>query len=419
MPPRPEIDDYVQTDNESYFRVWRQAYVSDEVWKAELEHIFSRCWLYAGHESEVAEPGEFQARKVGGRPIILVKGEDEQVRAFLNACAHRGAAVCTEQSGATKRFSCPYHGWSYSTDGKLVNLPGSVAYGQSGAQSNLSLTELHLESYRGFLFICFSKPSSSLRDYLGKATDYIDLVCDQSLAQLEVIPPVIQHGLHANWKLLAENGVDAYHLPYAHGRFLNLINKLGAQPVSHKRTGIEQSLGNGHSVIKSGPPSTGRPIAYWSPLFPESMKPMIEQRYTDLINRVGEERGNDMALTNRSLYVFPNLVINDILGLNIRTFFPSAPDRVEVSVWGVGFADETSLERAARIDGLVSFVGSGGLGTPDDIEILESCQRSYSHHGLGYSDFSRGLADDTHHHTDEGQNRAFWMEWTKRMKELM
>jgi benzoate/toluate 1,2-dioxygenase alpha subunit len=89
---------------------------------------------------------------------------------------------------------------------------------------------------------------------------------------------------------------------------------------------------------------------------------------------------------------------------------------VDVSVWGAGFADETEEERAMRIDGLISFIGPGGLGTPDDVEILESCQRAYAHGGTCYSDFSRGLAHGTSHHTDEAQNRGFWIEWSNRMK---
>lgn len=408
-------NDFIDTDHQTYFRVSRQAYVCQDVWRQELAHLFDKSWLYAGHESELGAPGSFLTRKVGGRPLIVVREKNGEVTAFLNACAHRGATVCQESAGTTERFSCPYHGWTYDITGKLVGLPGYTAYSCSEGLPNFSLTKVHLQSYRGFLFICFQESPCSLSDYLGQAKDYIDLVCDQSEAPLQIIPGTIHHSIHANWKLLAENGVDAYHLPHTHKRFLEFLNGMGADPTSHKRTGIGISLGNGHAVIKSGPPSTGRPIAYWSPLFPPEMKPVIETRYTNLVARVGEARAQDIALTNRSLFIFPNLVINDILGLNIRTFFPTAPNKVEVTVWGAGFVDETDQERAARIDGLISFIGPGGLGTPDDVEILESCQRSYAHTGVGYSDFSRGLFPGTMLHTDEAQNRAFWNEWSSRM----
>ena len=108
-------------------------------------------------------------------------------------------------------------------------------------------------------------------------------------------------------------------------------------------------------------------------------------------------------------------MINDIPGLNIRSFFPTAADEVSVTVWGAGFADETREERAARINGLISFIGPGGFGTPDDVEILESRQRAYAHAALGYSDFSRGMGPATRRHVDEEQNRGFWREWSRRL----
>ena len=157
--------------------------------------------------------------------------------------------------------------------------------------------------------------------------------------------------------------MDAYHLPFAHKRYLEYLNTLGTDPESHKRHGRGEALGNGHALIISGPPSTGRPIA-WSPLFPEALKPSIAAKFERLVERFGQARAEDIAHTNKSLFIFPNLVINDILGLNIRSFFPTAADEVSVTVWGAGFADETREERAARINGLISFIGPGGFGTP-------------------------------------------------------
>nr|WP_202071054.1 aromatic ring-hydroxylating dioxygenase subunit alpha [Methylocystis sp. Sn-Cys] len=404
---------FVETDNKNFFRVHRQVYVCEDTWRRELTQIFDKCWLYAGHASEFGKPGDFLTRKIGGRPVILVRDvASETPLAFLNACAHRGAVVCSDAKGTTKRFACPYHGWMYDTSGALTGVPGRSAYGRIGeGLPERSLPQIKLDDYRGFLFISFGEPSASLASYLGGAKEYIDLVCDQSEGSVEVLPEHLHHSIRANWKLLAENGVDAYHLPIAHKRFLDLLDSLGTDPNSHKRSGIGYALGGGHAVIKSGPPSTGRPIAYWSPLFPAEMKAEIDKKFDDLVARVGRRRAEDMAHTNRSLFIFPNLVINDILGLNIRTFFPTSPDEVEVTVWGAGFSDETTEERAMRVSALISFIGPGGFGTPDDVEILESCQRSYAHAGIGYSDFSRGMSVGTTNHTDEEQNRAFWREW--------
>lgn len=402
---------FVRTDEQTFFQVNQTAYTCRETWLRELETIFDTCWLYACHKSEIKEANNFLTRQVGGRPVLLTRDDKGEVRAFLNACSHRGAVVCQQERGTAKKFMCPYHGWCYNQEGRLTSMPGRDAYGPDQTMDQHAMPSLALEEYRGFYFLCFSPPKQSLSDYLGEARDYIDLIADQSLADLEIIPGTHRHAMKANWKLLAENGVDAYHLPVAHKRFLDWISDQGTSELSHKRTGVGLDLGNGHAVIKSGPPSTGRPIAHWSPLFGEDMKPVIEERWQQLKGRIGEERAYDMAKTNRSLFLFPNTVFNDILGLNIRTFFPAAPDQVNITVWGAGFSDETPSEREARVSGLISFIGPSGFGTPDDVEIIESCQRAYAHRGMGWSDFSRGMGSNTQRHTDEAQNRAFWRAW--------
>lgn len=408
----------IETDNLSYFKVHRQAYVSSQLYQQELEVVFDKSWLYLAHLSELPSAGDFLTRNVGGRNVIIQRQAGGDVTVFLNACAHRGAKVCAEPQGNTQRFTCPYHGWTYDGSGALVGQPDKAAYEYKGqCDAGLKLHRVKHSAYKGFVFVHFARTQNSLEDYLGQATDYIDLILDQSEASLEIIPGGFEHAIQANWKLLAENGVDAYHLPFAHKRYLEYLNTLGTDPASHKRTGLGLALGNGHALIMSGPPSTGRPIAYWSPLFPEELKPSIAAKFEHLVQRFGRERAEAIAHTNKSLFIFPNLVINDILGLNIRTFFPVSSAQVNVTVWGAGFSDESPQERAARINGLISFIGPGGFGTPDDVEILESCQQAYAHAALGYSDFSRGMGPGTQRHTDEEQNRSFWREWGRRLGE--
>jgi len=410
------VNGFIETDNLSYFKVNREAYVSPQVYQQELEAVFDKSWLYLAHLSEVPAAGDFLTRDVGGRNLIFQRQGNGELAVFLNACSHRGARVCSEPQGNTQRFNCPYHGWTYDTAGSLIGQPDKAAYEHHGqCNLDLSLTRIKHSVYKGFVFIHFARTQNTLEDYLGQAVDYIDLILDQSESSLEIIPGAFDHAIQGNWKLLAENGVDAYHLPFAHKRYLEYLNSLGTDPVSHKRTGEGLSLGNGHGLIMSGPPSTGRPIAYWSPLFPEALKAPIADKFEHLVQRFGLARAQTIAHTNKSLFIFPNLVINDILGLNIRTFFPVSATQVNVTVWGAGFSNESREERAARINGLISFIGPGGFGTPDDVEILESCQRAYAHSALGYSDFSRGMGPGTQRHTDEEQNRSFWREWSRRL----
>ena len=105
------------------FRVNRAAFVDPWILELERRQIFDRCWLYMGHVSEVAEPTSFVARKVAGRPLLMVRDKQGVLRVFYNSCTHRGALVCRESTGKTRAFTCPYHGWAFADDGHLLGQP--------------------------------------------------------------------------------------------------------------------------------------------------------------------------------------------------------------------------------------------------------------------------------------------------------
>jgi len=122
------------------FKVPRAAFVNPKVLEAEREHIFNRCWLYLGHGSEIAKPGQYVTRTVAGRTLIFNRNQKGQVRAFLNTCPHRGATVCREKSGSAKHFQCIYHGWVFDDNGKIADQPGHDSYApdfNEGGQANL------------------------------------------------------------------------------------------------------------------------------------------------------------------------------------------------------------------------------------------------------------------------------------------
>jgi p-cumate 2,3-dioxygenase alpha subunit len=102
-PERLVIDD----EKNGLFRVNRQAFTDPEVLELEKRKVFDQCWIYAGYESEISKPGDFVSRPIAGRPVILVRGEDGNVRALVNSCTHRGAMVCRERAGNVRPFSAP------------------------------------------------------------------------------------------------------------------------------------------------------------------------------------------------------------------------------------------------------------------------------------------------------------------------
>lgn len=152
------LEDLVIDNREAgLFRVNRRVFTEPAILELEKERVFARSWIYAGHESEIPRPDDFRSRRVAGRPLILARGTDGQVRALLNTCTHRGALVCREQVGNAKTFQCSYHAWTYNNQGTLVGVPGEDAYSAAFDRTELGLRQApRMESYRGFIFVSFA-----------------------------------------------------------------------------------------------------------------------------------------------------------------------------------------------------------------------------------------------------------------------
>jgi len=414
------IDNPAQND----FRLNRQTLVDTDILTLEKERIFDRCWIYAGHESEVIEPGDFVTRSVAGRPVILTRDSSGGLRLFLNTCRHRGAQVCRERAGSTKRFFCFYHGWSYDNDGKLVAVPGDDAYPESFDRSELGLTEVpRFEEYRGFWFACFDSTVPDLETYLADAKDYIDLVVEQSPdGRMEIVSGVQEYDIAANWKLLVENSFDDYHLHSTHSTWLEYMKDAGVDTKVPKglllpKRGIGKDLGNGNAVIDNVN-FRGRPVASWIAIYGEEAKPAVEAAKAELVERLGEERAERVAETNRNLFIFPNLMINDGSSVTIRTFWPNASNEMQVTAWALGPVGESPIMRKVRLDSFLTFYGPGGLATPDDVEALEQVQNGLTStvKEVPWSVMTRGIAKDGEQlNSDELHLRTFWRRWNALM----
>jgi p-cumate 2,3-dioxygenase alpha subunit len=409
----PEVDGLIiDRPQASDFRIHRRAFCDENILALERDRVFDRCWLYAGHESEIPNPNDFVSRSVGGRPLILARDAKGTLQALFNRCVHRGAEVCRESRGNSRQFTCPYHYWVYGSDGALIGLPGNEAYPKEWEWKTKRLTPVpRVESYRGFVFVAYDPQIIALVEYLAGAREYLDLVCDQSDAGLEILPGTHDYGIGANWKFLAENSMDFYHAPKLHKRFFDYVRESGVHIDGSHREGRGRDLGNGHAVCEYSPPHSGRPIAFWVSAFPDSLKPKIEATRKKMESRHGAARARKITETNRLLLLFPNVTINDAVGITIRTFFPAAPDRMNVSAWSLAPREETEIERKIRLDNVLSFLGPGGFATPDDVEILQSCQKGLGIREVEWIESGRGMNRAEPLHDDELQMRAFWRRW--------
>ena len=418
---------YVIDDREKgIFLLDRSVHVSDEVLRQEMSKIFAKCWIYVGHGSELKKPGDFQSRKVAGRPVIFARDQKGQVRCFFNTCRHRGAVVCTERAGNARRFMCVYHGWIYGNDGQLVRVPGEDAYTEAFNKDELGLrTPAKFDNYKDFWFLNLDPGAPSLKEYLGKTTEYIDLVVDQSPSgQMEVLPGTQEYDVAANWKLMVENSVDDYHLPSTHSTWLNFMKNSGVRVEPPKEAGLVLptkgyaiDLGNGHFTTDNVN-FRGRPVAAWIPLYGEEAKPEMQAIREELVQRLGPERATRVADTNRNLVIFPNLVINDGSSVTIRTFYPNGVDKMQVTAWALGPVEESESARARRLDAFLTFYGPGGFATPDDVEALEMVQKGLANwEDDRWSEMSRGMGREGGEqlNSDEFHLRLFWRKWNEMM----
>ena len=406
--------------SKNVFKVARRNFIDPEILAAEKERIFERCWLYLGHGSEIVKPGDFVTRNVAGRGILFTRDAKGEARAILNTCPHRGMQVCREKKGSAKSFQCFYHGWIFGLDGKLRSQPGEEGYDEDFKSRETShMTPVpRFESYRDFYFVSFDRNIMPLADYLAGAKEYIDLVCDQTDRGMKITPGTQEYSIRANWKLLTENSIDGYHATTTHASYFDYLGNTTGAPLGDPNArppGYGYDLGNGHAVIEY-PAPWGRPVAQWISAWGENGRTELDNIFGELAGRVGQQRATRIAKLNRNLFIFPNLVINDIMAVTVRTYYPSTPDYMLVSSWSLAPQGETEWLSKYRLQNFLEFLGPGGFATPDDAEALEHCQRGFGNFkDVPWNDISKGMNTDKPLHRDELQMRAFWTQWNRLM----
>ncbi|WP_439590257.1 aromatic ring-hydroxylating oxygenase subunit alpha [Hydrogenophaga sp.] len=404
----------VDDREKNLFRVDRQVFTDKGLFEQERQKIFDRCWLYAGHESELAKPDDFVTRQVGGRPLLLTRDQKGGVNAFINACPHRGNMVVREKSGNSRNFTCFYHAWSFDTAGALIGVPGEDAYSESFHRKDHGLARVpRFESYRGLLFVCYDANCVDLVTYFGdEAREQIDHVIDSAAADVEVVQGAQNYSMRANWKLLVENSIDGYHGLPTHQRFFRkYLSDLGLQSNVTSLGSTDsrgRSLGNGHAVTEKPRHMTGLTAGAASEL--AAQRQLIEQK-------LGKERAHKAVDFDRNVFIFPNLILISTWR-TLRTFYPVAPDYMEVDAWALMPCGESQGLRQKRLENFISFLGPAGFGTPDDVSGLEGCQRGFAGgREARWSDISRGMAREQPVATDELQMRAFWRRWHALMQD--
>jgi p-cumate 2,3-dioxygenase subunit alpha len=398
---------YINVDPEKKrFRVNRSVFTSKDVFEKEKETILKKSWVFLGHESEIRENGDYIVRQVIDANLIFLRDRDGIVRSYYNVCPHRGALICRDTKGNRKTFTCPYHGWTFNGSGELISQSAPYGYPDDfNADKIYNLRPVErLEKRGGFYFVNFDKDAISLDDYLGSAADRIDMLEDHSAAGLEVINGCHEYFINTNYKLMCENSYDGYHLNITHASYLDYMKDMTKGLPQKPPEGDSRSFGNGHACFEFDIPA-GRPIAQWLPIWGDEVKQAIDDKKAELISRVGEERGEIIANIHRNMVIFPATVMNDQQSILIRSLLPISHNKTIVRAWALGPVDESDILREVRLQCVLSFLGPGGFATPDDVEILELCQRGYESSPAEWNDISKGFEEGEN--SLEGANDAF------------
>jgi phenylpropionate dioxygenase-like ring-hydroxylating dioxygenase large terminal subunit len=359
-----------------YDRVHRLIYIDPQIFALEMDRIFSKSWVYVGHESEVAQPGDYKSTTIGVQPVVMTRHRDGDIYLLFNRCAHRGAVVCREERGTSSYFRCLYHGWTYNNDGTLLGVPHRPGYGPDFRTEELGLGRVpRVESYRGFVFASLNPDVESLLSYLGQARYYMDLILDWSPeGEIEVTRTPTKYRYGANWKLHLENWADNYHPGFTHeAQFEVFRTRTG---VSHARAddGVENVyLGHGHAAIDFGD---------------EERSPRADAEHrAALERRLGPERARMVLESGLNLVVFPNLLF--------RTggpyFLVIQPVRVdETEMLGYRYRLKGPAEEYNRRATRAAPTAASTVQT-DDLEAFERIDEGLRVQSMEWVLFNRGL----------------------------
>jgi phenylpropionate dioxygenase-like ring-hydroxylating dioxygenase large terminal subunit len=326
-------------------RVHRDLYIDEEIFALEQEHFFANTWNYVGHDSQVPKPGDYLRAEIAGQPLIVVRHQDDSVRVLMNRCAHKGSRLVSAPCGNTgKHFRCPYHAWTFRTDGSLLSMPLKNGYegtslGECEAAEGVA-TVKNVALYRGFIFVKLNDVGPGFEDYFGESLSSIDNLADRSPeGRLEIAGGCLRFVHQCNWKQYVENLNDTMHPMVVHESSAGTAKRmwLGKPADEPKPMAIEQFVpfmsdyrffeDMGVRIFDNGHGFSGANFSIHSkysaiPAYERAMK----EAYGD------QRTAEILGLVRHNTVYYPNLTIKGAIQ-SIRVARPVAVDRTIVESW--------------------------------------------------------------------------------------
>ncbi len=220
-------------------------YTDPALMPAEQELIFERTWQLAGHVSALPRAGSYTTARAGSQPVLVVRDGDERLRAYRNVCRHRGSRLLSGSGQCKGAIRCRYHGWTYRFDGTLIGVPEALAFGERLDKSTLGLLPIRVEELCGLVFVNLDPDATPLAELVGDLPERLARYRIETLepfalasGPLGIRPrlngPRQRHpasdggdGQPANWKIVAENYIEGYHIPIAHPGLMRMLDYKG------------------------------------------------------------------------------------------------------------------------------------------------------------------------------------------------
>lgn len=404
-------------------RISRSIYADEAIYREELTTIFAKAWLPLGHESQVPTRGSFFTTFMGEDSVIVARGADDRVHVHLNACSHRGATVCLEDSGTTRSFTCPYHAWTFATDGRLVGVAMEDTYYKTVPidKAQYGLTPVaQVDSIHGMLFATFDPDAVPLREALGNMVPFLDAIFGRQEAGVEVIGAPQKWRVPTNWKIYQDNFAgDEYHVSSTHGSSVEAI-QLDWDAFLEGVVHCYVEGGHGFAAKFEGPDGAEHPYptVEQPSLFSPETQAYMEQEARDAEARVSALHLRCQLIAGT---VFPNWSLLPVFN-TFRICHPKGPNEIEL--WSYFFVAKDAPDSVKRELGKAynfSF-GPAGIIEQDDSAVWESIARTArgGQGRRGTANYNMGLGEESWHEglgcmlterLTEAAQRNFYRHW--------
>ena len=382
--------------------VHHSVYVDPAIFEIELTRIFERSWIYVGHESQVARPGDYYATRIGHHPVVMVRGNDQKIRVFFNRCLHKGAQLVGEGCGtAGKALRCGYHGWIYDLHGALRSVPARGGYEgcavRAGAEEFALRSIACVEQHRGFIFARIAAEGPRFTDWLGPLAGSLDNFVDRAPeGEVEVAGGVLRYEHACNWKFFVENTLDALHPMVVHQSAARSAREVAVAPgadqnaLAFELQALAPFAGSytfyddmGGRVMPHGHADLGGAASIHSNYKedPDYLAAMTAA--------YGEGRTHEiLALSRNNSLAYPSLMFKAPMQL-MRVVRPLAVDRTLIETWHFRLkgAPASILSRTLAYSTLVN--SSAGMVGPDDHQIYRQLQSGLATSQVEWVEMSR------------------------------